>query len=355
VFGPQTLHRLPELLANQMKSKKSQVDISFPEIEKFDHLPPARREGVSAFVSIMEGCSKYCSYCVVPYTRGEEINRPLDDVLLEVAQLAGLGVREINLLGQNVNAYRGVMGNTAEICDFATLLDYVSDIPGIERIRYTTSHPNEFTPALIEAYAKLPKLVSHLHLPAQHGSDVILAAMKRGYTSLQYKSIIRKLRVIRPELRLSTDLIIGFPGESDADHAKTMKLIEDMQFDNSFSFIFSPRPGTPAASLADDTPHDVKHARLLEVQKAINDNTHALSDAFVGKSTRILVEGPSRQSKPDALELMGRTECNRVINFVTSAQGMQRLPGQILDIAVTQRLGFSLRGELALQIKAIMK
>jgi tRNA-2-methylthio-N6-dimethylallyladenosine synthase len=348
VFGPQTLHRLPELLSQQKITSKSQVDISFPEIEKFDHLPPARREGASAFVSIMEGCSKYCSYCVVPYTRGEEVNRPLDDVLLEVAQLAGLGVKEINLLGQNVNAYRGTMGNTAEICDFATLLDYVSDIPGIERIRYTTSHPNEFTPALIEAYAKLPKLVSHLHLPAQHGSDKILAAMKRGYTSLQYKSTIRKLRAIRPDLPLSTDLIIGFPGETDEDHAKTMKLIEDMRFDNSFSFIFSPRPGTPAASLQDDTPHDVKHQRLLQVQKAINDNTHAFSDALVGKTVKILVEGPSRQSKPGALELMGRTECNRVINFAASEQGMLRLPGQIMEIEVNQRMGFSLRGELAL-------
>jgi tRNA-2-methylthio-N6-dimethylallyladenosine synthase len=346
VFGPQTLHRLPELLSNQKRTNKSQVDISFPEIEKFDHLPPARREGASAFVSIMEGCSKYCSYCVVPYTRGEEVNRPLDDVLLEVAQLAGLGVKEINLLGQNVNAYRGTMGNTAEICDFATLLDYVSDIPGIERIRYTTSHPNEFTQALIDAYAKLPKLVSHLHLPAQHGSDKILAAMKRGYTSLQYKSTIRKLRAIRPDLPLSTDLIIGFPGETDDDHAKTMKLIEDMRFDNSFSFIFSPRPGTPAASLADDTPHDVKHARLMQVQKAINDNTHAFSDAMVGKSVRILVEGPSRQSKPDAPELMGRTECNRVINFAASEQGMLRLPGQIISIDARQRMGFSLRGAL---------
>ncbi len=348
VFGPQTLHRLPELLLKQQQTRKSQVDISFPEIEKFDHLPPARREGASAFVSIMEGCSKYCSYCVVPYTRGEEVNRPLDDVLLEVAQLAGLGVKEINLLGQNVNAYRGTMGNTAEICDFATLLDYVSDIPGIERIRYTTSHPNEFTPALIEAYAKLPKLVSHLHLPVQHGSDKILVAMKRGYTCLQYKSTIRKLRAIRPDLPLSTDLIIGFPGETDDDHAKTMKLIEDMKFDNSFSFIFSPRPGTPAASLADDTPHDVKHQRLLQVQKAINDNTHAFSDAMVGTTVKILVEGPSRQSKADAPELMGRTECNRVINFAASQQAMQRLPGQIMEIEVNQRMGFSLRGELAL-------
>jgi tRNA-2-methylthio-N6-dimethylallyladenosine synthase len=352
VFGPQTLHRLPELLSKQQQSQKSQVDISFPEIEKFDHLPPARREGVSAFVSIMEGCSKYCSYCVVPYTRGEEVNRPLDDVLLEVAQLAGQGVKEINLLGQNVNAYRGEMGGTAEICDFATLLDYVSDIPGIERIRYTTSHPNEFTPALIEAYATLPKLVSHLHLPAQHGSDKILAAMKRGYTSLQYKSTIRKLRAIRPDLPLSTDLIIGFPGESDDDHAKTMKLIEDMRFDNSFSFIYSPRPGTPAASLEDTTPHDVKQKRLLQVQKAINDNTHAFSDALIGKRVKILVEGPSRQSKSEAPELMGRTECNRVINFAASASALQRLPGQLIDIEVTQRMGFSLRGQLPLMAEA---
>ncbi|NJS35944.1 MAG: tRNA (N6-isopentenyl adenosine(37)-C2)-methylthiotransferase MiaB [Brachymonas sp.] len=348
VFGPQTLHRLPELLSKTEQTRKSQVDISFPEIEKFDHLPPARREGVSAFVSIMEGCSKYCSYCVVPYTRGEEVNRPLDDVLLEVAQLASQGVKEINLLGQNVNAYRGTMGETSEICDFATLLDYVAEIPGIERIRYTTSHPNEFTPALIEAYARIPKLVNHLHLPAQHGSDRILAAMKRGYTSLQYKSIIRKLRAIRPDLSLSTDLIIGFPGESDDDHAKTMKLIEDMRFDNSFSFIYSPRPGTPAASLADDTPHDVKQRRLLQVQKAINDNTHAFSDALVGRTVRILVEGPSRQSKPDSPELMGRTECNRVINFAASKAALQRMPGSLIDIAVTQRMGFSLRGELAI-------
>jgi tRNA-2-methylthio-N6-dimethylallyladenosine synthase len=346
VFGPQTLHRLPELLSKQQQTAKPQVDISFPEIEKFDHLPPARREGVSAFVSIMEGCSKYCSYCVVPYTRGEEVNRPLDDVLAEVAQLASVGVVEINLLGQNVNAYRGTMGQTSEVADFATLIEYVAEIPGIQRIRYTTSHPNEFTPALIEAYAKVPQLVSHLHLPVQHGSDRILAAMKRGYTALQYKSTVRKLRAIRPELSLSTDLIIGFPGETEEDHAKTMKLIEDMRYDNSFSFIFSPRPGTPAASLHDDTPHEVKQKRLLQVQKAINDNTHALSEALVGNTAKILVEGPSRNSKPGALELMGRTECNRVINFAASEQAMQRMPGQIMDIDVTQRLGFSLRGEL---------
>jgi tRNA-2-methylthio-N6-dimethylallyladenosine synthase len=350
VFGPQTLHRLPELLAKTEQTRQSQVDISFPEIEKFDHLPPARREGVTAFVSIMEGCSKYCSYCVVPYTRGEEVNRPLDDVLLEVAQLASQGVREITLLGQNVNAYRGrmggQMGNTSEIADFATLIDYVAEIPGIERIRYTTSHPNEFTPALIEAYARIPKLVSHLHLPVQHGSDRILMAMKRGYTALQYKSIIRKLRAVRPDLSLATDLIIGFPGETDEDHDKTMRLIDEMHYDNSFSFIFSPRPGTPAASLHDDTPHALKLKRLMQVQKVILDNTHALSDALVGKKMRILVEGASRQSKPEAPELMGRTECNRVINFAASAQALQRLPGQLIDIEVTQRMGFSLRGQL---------
>ena len=312
VFGPQTLHRLPELLNARAARHKPQVDISFPEIEKFDHLPPARVEGSSAFVSIMEGCSKYCSYCVVPYTRGEEVSRPFEDVLVEVAGLADQGVKEVTLLGQNVNAYLGKMGDTAEIADFALLLEYVSEIPGIERIRYTTSHPNEFTPRLIEAYARLPKLVSHLHLPVQHGSDKILMAMKRGYTAMEYKSTIRKLRAIRPEMAMSSDFIVGFPGETEEDFQKMMKLIHDVRFDNSFSFIFSPRPGTPAANLHDDTPHEVKLRRLQELQAVINNNIKDISDERVGTVQRLLVEG---LSKRDGSELMGRTECNRVVNF----------------------------------------
>ena len=269
VFGPQTLHRLPELLNQREALRKPQVDISFPEIEKFDHLPPARVEGASAFVSIMEGCSKYCSYCVVPYTRGEEVSRPLDDVLTEVAGLAAQGVKEITLLGQNVNAYRGAMGGTAEIADFALLLEYVAELPGIERLRYTTSHPNEFTQRLIDVYDRVPQLVSHLHLPVQHGSDRILMAMKRGYTAMEYKSTIRKLRAVRPGLSLSSDFIVGFPGETEDDFGKMMKLIDDVGFDASFSFIFSPRPGTPAANLPDDTPHAVKLRRLQTLQAAV--------------------------------------------------------------------------------------
>src|SRR6187551_1061737 len=272
VFGPQTLHRLPELLIQRDRLNRAQVDISFPEIEKFDNLPAARVDGCTAFVSIMEGCSKYCSYCVVPYTRGEEVSRPFEDVLVEVAGLAEQGVKEVTLLGQNVNAYRGRMGDTAEIADFALLLEYVAEIPGIERIRYTTSHPNEFTQRLVDAYAKVPKLVSHLHLPVQHGSDRILMAMKRGYTAMEYKSTVRKLRAIRPELALSSDFIVGFPGETEEDFGKLMKLVDDVGYDNSFSFIFSPRPGTPAAALKDDTPHAVKLARLQQVQAAIDAN-----------------------------------------------------------------------------------
>ncbi|HEX5786293.1 MAG TPA: tRNA (N6-isopentenyl adenosine(37)-C2)-methylthiotransferase MiaB, partial [Burkholderiaceae bacterium] len=279
VFGPQTLHRLPEMLKARERQARPQVDISFPEIEKFDHLPPARVEGASAFVSIMEGCSKYCSYCVVPYTRGEEVSRPFEDVLVEVAGLAEQGVKEVNLLGQNVNAYRGKMGDTDEIADFALLLEYVADIPGIERIRYTTSHPNEFTQRLIDAYGKIPQLVSHLHLPVQHGSDKILMAMKRGYTALEYKSTIRKLRAVRPDISLSSDFIVGFPGETDDDFAKMMKLIDDVGFDASFSFIFSPRPGTPAANLADDTPHEVKLKRLQTLQAAIEANVRRISES----------------------------------------------------------------------------
>ena len=339
VFGPQTLHRLPEMLAQRDIQDRPQVDISFPEIEKFDHLPPARVDGVTAFVSIMEGCSKYCSYCVVPYTRGEEVNRPLDDVLVEIAGLADQGVREITLLGQNVNAYRGSMGGTTEIANFALLIEYVAEIPGIERIRYTTSHPNEFTPRLIEAYAKVPQLVSHLHLPVQHGSDRILMAMKRGYTAMEYKSTVRKLRAIRPALALSSDFIVGFPGETDEDFAKMMKLIADMEFDASFSFIFSPRPGTPAAALHDDTPHEVKLARLHELQAAIDRNVKRFGERLVGTTQRVLVEGASRK---DANELMGRTDCNRVVNFA----GDPRLVGQMVDLRIVRSLAYTLRGEV---------
>ena len=337
VFGPQTLHRLPELLNQRTLQNRAQVDISFPEIEKFDHLPPARVEGASAFVSIMEGCSKYCSYCVVPYTRGEEVSRPFDDVLVEVAGLADQGVKEVTLLGQNVNAYQGTMGDTKEIADFALLLEYVSDIPGIERVRYTTSHPNEFTPRLIEAYAKLPKLVSHLHLPVQHGSDRILMAMKRGYTAMEYKSTVRKLRAIRPEMAMSSDFIVGFPGETEEDFAKMMKLIDDVHFDNSFTFIFSPRPGTPAANLHDDTPYEVKLRRLHQLQAVINANIKSISESRLGTVQRLLVEGTSKR---DATELMGRTECNRVVNFV----GQPRLLGQMVDVTITEAKAYTLRG-----------
>jgi tRNA-2-methylthio-N6-dimethylallyladenosine synthase len=346
VFGPQTLHRLPELLARRARLGKPQVDISFPEIEKFDHLPPARVEGGSAFVSIMEGCSKYCSYCVVPYTRGEEVSRPFEDVLVEVAGLADQGVKEVTLLGQNVNAYRGPMGGTAEIADFATLLEYVSDIPGIERIRYVTSHPNEFTQSLIDAYGKLPKLVNHLHLPVQHGSDRILMAMKRGYTAMEYKSTVRKLRAIRPDLAMSSDFIVGFPGETEDDFNKMMKLIDEVGYDTSFSFIFSPRPGTPAANLADDTPHEVKLKRLQQLQATIDDSVRAISASRLGTVQRILVEGASRK---DPTELMGRTECNRVVNF----KGQSRLIGQMLDITITQATQRSLRGEVLTRDTAV--
>jgi tRNA-2-methylthio-N6-dimethylallyladenosine synthase len=345
VFGPQTLHRLPELLNQRRDLKKPQVDISFPEIEKFDHLPPARVEGASAFVSIMEGCSKYCSYCVVPYTRGEEINRPLDDVLTEVAGLVAQGVKEITLLGQNVNAYRGSMGDTAEIADFALLIEYIAEIPGVERIRYTTSHPNEFTQRLIDVYAKVPQLVSHLHLPVQHGSDRILMAMKRGYTAMEYKSTIRKLRAVRPEIAMSSDFIVGFPGETEEDFDKLMKLITDIGFDASFSFIFSPRPGTPAANLHDDTPHEVKLRRLQHLQATVEDNVRRIGESRVGTVQRILVEGASRKS---AAELMGRTECNRIVNFDTGPNG-QRLVGQMVDVRITEALPHSLRGAVVMR------
>ena len=346
VFGPQTLHRLPELLNARVALNKPQVDISFPEIEKFDHLPPAKVDGASAFVSIMEGCSKYCSYCVVPYTRGEEVSRPFEDVLVEVAGLADQGVKEITLLGQNVNAWRAPMSRntsmargTGEQADFATLLEYVAEIPGIERIRYTTSHPNEFTPSLIAAYDKIPKLVSHLHLPVQHGSDRILMAMKRGYTAMEYKSTVRKLRAIRPDMAMSSDFIVGFPGETEDDFNKMMKLIDDIGFDNSFSFIFSPRPGTPAANLHDDTPHDVKLRRLQHLQSVINTNITRISESRLGTVQRILVEGASKR---DAGELMGRTECNRVVNFA----GQPRLVGQLVDVRITETRSYTLRGEV---------
>jgi tRNA-2-methylthio-N6-dimethylallyladenosine synthase len=345
VFGPQTLHRLPQMIEARQRLKRPQVDISFPEIEKFDHLPPARVEGASAFVSIMEGCSKYCSYCVVPYTRGEEVNRPLDDVLAEVAGLAAQGVKEVTLLGQNVNAFRGRMGGSEDIADFALLLECVADVPGIERIRYTTSHPNEFTPRLVEAYAHTPKLVNHLHLPVQHGSDRILSAMKRGYTTLQYKSTIRALRRVRPGISLSTDFIVGFPGETEDDFARTMALIEEIGFDSSFSFVFSARPGTPAAALPDDTPQAVKLERLQKLQAAIETNVRRISASRVGTVQRILVEGPSRK---DAAELMGRTECNRIVNFPGGAMPA-RLVGQMIDVRITAALPHSLRGEVLVQ------
>ena len=340
VFGPQTLHRLPRMIEQRLGTQRPQVDISFPEIEKFDHLPPARVEGASAFVSIMEGCSKYCSYCVVPYTRGEEVSRPFEDVLTEVAGLVDQGVKEITLLGQNVNAYRGRMGAGGEIADFALLLEYVAEIPGVERIRYTTSHPNEFTQRLIDVYARIPQLVSHLHLPVQHGSDKILMAMKRGYTALEYKSTIRKLRAVRPDISLSSDFIVGFPGETDDDFAKMMKLIADIHFDNSFSFIFSPRPGTPAAALPDDTPAELKSARLQRLQAQLETQVRAISEQRVGTVQRILVTG---RSKKDARELMGRTECNRIVNF-DGGPLAERLIGQLIDVRISQALPHSLRG-----------
>ena len=345
VFGPQTLHRLPELLDQRKALKRPQVDISFPEIEKFDHLPPARVEGASAFVSIMEGCSKYCSYCVVPYTRGEEFSRPLDDVMKEIADLATQGVKEVTLLGQNVNAYRGVMGDTADIADFALLIELVADIPGMERIRYTTSHPNEFTQRLMDVYAKVPQLVSHLHLPVQHGSDRILMAMKRGYTAMEYKSTIRKLRAIRPDLSMSSDFIVGFPGETEEDFQKMMKLIDDIGFDSSFSFIFSPRPGTPAAALHDETPHAVKLARLQHLQARIEENVQAISASRVGTVQRILVEGPARKPGLSGPQSMGRTVCNRIVNF-PSGPDHARLVGQMIDVRITEALPHSLRGEV---------
>jgi tRNA-2-methylthio-N6-dimethylallyladenosine synthase len=345
VFGPQTIHRLPAMIQKRDTTGKAQVDISFPEIEKFDHLPPVRTEGATAFVSIMEGCSKYCSYCVVPYTRGEEVSRYFDDVLTEVAELATQGVKEITLLGQNVNAYRGALtrlSTSAEYADFAMLLEYVSDIPGIERIRYVTSHPKEFTQKLIDAYAKLPKLVNHLHLPVQHGSDRILANMKRGYTALEYKSIIKRLRAIRPDLSVSSDFIVGFPGETEDDFNKMMKLITDIGYDTSFSFVFSPRPGTPAANLEDTTPADVKLKRLHFLQATIEENVKTISQSMVGSVQRVLIDGIS---KKDVLELQGRTENNRVVNFEVPQHIHQSLIGTMIDVKITAAYKNSLRGD----------
>ena len=338
VFGPQTLHRLPELIRARRTSGQPQVDISFPEIEKFDRLPEPRAEGPSAFVSIMEGCSKYCSFCVVPYTRGEEVSRPFEDVLVEVAQLAAQGVREVNLLGQNVNAYRGPYGE-AEVADLGLLIRTIAEIDGIDRIRFTTSHPLEFSDSLIEAYRDVPQLANYLHLPVQAGSDRVLAAMKRGYTALEFKQKIRKLRAVRPDISISSDFIVGFPGETDADFEKTMQLIRDIGFDQSFSFIYSRRPGTPAADLEDDTPESVKHARLERLQAHINAHSASISRAMLGSVQRVLVEGPSRK---DANELTGRTENMRKVNFA----GDRRLVGQFADVLVTEVMSNSLRGRV---------
>jgi tRNA-2-methylthio-N6-dimethylallyladenosine synthase len=358
VFGPQTLHRLPQMIQARRTSGAAQVDISFPEIEKFDHLPPAKVEGPVAYVSIMEGCSKYCSYCVVPYTRGEEVSRRFEDVLTEVAGLAAQGVKEIMLLGQNVNAYRGLMEGgegAAQFADFALLLEYVAEIPGIERLRFVTSHPKEFTQRLIDAYAKIPQLVNHLYLPVQHGSDRILQAMKRGYTGLEYKSIIRRIKAVRPNIAISSDFIVGFPGESDADFEAMMKLVEDVGFDNSFSFIFSKRPGTPAANLDDDTPHEVKLARLQRLQAQIDLNTRKTSARMVGTVQRILVEGPAKKARSDGLpELAGRTENNRIVNFLPGEPG-ETLIGQLVDVRITESLDYTLRGDLVASLDSIAK
>jgi tRNA-2-methylthio-N6-dimethylallyladenosine synthase len=342
VFGPQTLHRLPALLARRRASGEAQVDVSFPEIEKFDHLPASRERGgdasAAAFVSIMEGCSKYCSFCVVPYTRGEEVSRPFEDVLAEIAGLAAQGVKELTLLGQNVNAWRGAIGG--EPADFAELLRYVAELDGVERIRYTTSHPREFTQRLIDAHAELAQLAPHVHLPVQSGADRILAAMKRGYTAVEYRSIVRRLRKARPDVSLSSDFIVGFPGETEADFAATLRLATELAFDASFSFLYSPRPGTPAAELPDPVPQADKHARLLRLQAQLEAQAAAVSAGMVGSMQRVLVEGPSKKS---AAELAGRTANNRVVNF----PGEAGLAGQFADVRITAALSHTLRGELA--------
>jgi tRNA-2-methylthio-N6-dimethylallyladenosine synthase len=349
VFGPQTLHRLPQLIEMRRRTQRPQVDISFPEIEKFDHLPEPRKDGVTAFVSIMEGCSKYCSYCVVPYTRGEEISRPFDDVVAEVAVLAEQGVREINLLGQNVNAYRGAM-HDGSFADLAVLIHAIAEFDGIGRIRFTTSHPLEFSDSLIEAYANVPKLANYLHLPVQSGSDRILGAMKRGYTALEFKQRIRKLRKVRPDICVSSDFIVGFPGETDADFEQTMQLIADVGFDQSFSFVFSRRPGTPAASLPDDTPDAIKQARLARLQARLNENAKAIAQAMVGGVQNVLVEGPSKKNPS---ELAGRTHNMRYVNFpVPAGVNAARLVGQFIDVQITETKANSLRGRIALDAAA---
>ena len=342
VFGPQTIHRLPQMLNSVGRKHRHVVDISFPEIEKFDHLPEAKAEGPTAFVSIMEGCSKYCSFCVVPYTRGEEVSRPFDDIIAEVAGLAAQGVREVTLLGQNVNAYRGLMVDAdgeQDEADLALLINYVAAIDGIDRIRFTTSHPLEFSDRLIQAFADVPELVSFLHLPVQCGSDRVLAAMKRGHTALEYRHIIRKLRAARPDITISSDFIVGFPGETDEDFEATMKLIEDVDFDHSFSFIYSARPGTPAAALPDQTPLDVKKQRLAHLQQDISARAERFSHAMIGSVQRVLVEGPSRKS--DA-QMSGRTENNRVVNF----DGSTDLVGSFVDVRITEAFPNSLQGEI---------
>ena len=338
VFGPQTLHRLPELIEARRRTGRAQVDISFPEIEKFDRLPPPAVAGPAAFVSIMEGCSKYCSFCVVPYTRGEEVSRPLDDVLTEIADLAEHGVKEVTLLGQNVNAWRGAESD-GKPADLALLLEYVAEMPGIERIRYTTSHPRDFTQRLIDAYAHIGKLVSHVHLPVQSGSDRVLAAMKRGYTVLEYKSIVRRLRSVRPDLCITSDFIVGFPGETEQDFEATERLFEEVGFDASFSFLYSPRPGTPAAELRDDTPEATKVARLLRLQERIESAARGVSERMVGTRQRVLVEARARK---DPRELCGRTDNNRVVNFA----GDHRAIGGFVDLRITAALSHTLRGEM---------
>ena len=338
VFGPQTLHRLPQMLQARRRSGKPQVDISFPEIEKFDNLPPAKTEGVSAFVSIMEGCSKYCSFCVVPYTRGEEVSRPFDDVLTEAAGLAEQGVKEITLLGQNVNAYRGVMGE-GEVADLALLLEYLAEVPGIERLRYTTSHPKDFGERLIAAHASIPQLVSHVHLPVQSGSDRVLCAMKRGYTALEYKSIVRRLRAAKPDAAISSDFIVGFPGETDEDFEQTLQLVKEIGFDASFSFMYSPRPGTPAASLSDQVSQTTKQARLARLQAQLDAQAMHISAGMVGSIQRILVEGPARKNPQ---ELAGRTNNNLMVNF----RGPRGLVGSMTDVRITTAMSHSLRGEM---------
>lgn len=348
VFGPQTLHRLPDLIARRRESGKAQVDVSFPEIEKFDAMPQPKVEGASAFVSIMEGCSKYCTYCVVPFTRGEEVSRPLDDVLAEVSKLAAQGVREVTLLGQNVNAWRGVLekGSDGETGDFALLLECVHSVPGIERIRFTSSHPCEMAPRLIDAFVRLPGLAPQLHLPVQSGSDRVLAAMKRGYTVLEFKSIVRRLRAARPGLSLSTDFIVGFPGETAEDFEKTMRLIDDVGFDGAFSFVYSARPGTPAVELDDPVPQETKLAWLARLQKRIDEQAQAISRSMVGNVERVLVEGVA---KKDAGELCGRTANNRVVNFPVPAPAHERLSGQFVDVRITAALPHSLRGEIVVR------